>query len=70
MTIYADVFEGECVNIIVAEEDFRPAFEEAFPDHEMVGPLDDLSPYPGIGWSYVDGQWSPPPEAEPEPLGD
>lgn len=64
MATYADVYQGECVNIILANEDFRPAFEESFPDHEMVGPLDGMDPQPGIGWSYHDGDWRPP--AEPE----
>lgn len=64
MAIYADVYEGECVNILVADEDFRPIFAEAFPDHQMVGPIDDLDPVPGIGWGYDGTTWTAPPEPE------
>lgn len=62
MPTYADVDDGVCVNVIIADESFRDAFSEAFPEHEMIGPIDDLDPEPGIGWVYDGKTWSRPPE--------
>lgn len=31
--------------------------------------INDHTPQPGIGWSYVDGVFTPPPPPEPPPSG-
>lgn len=66
MPDYADVDDqGVCVNVIVADESFRPLFAQAFPDHRMIGPLDDLDPIPGIGWTFDGTNWTAPVTPEP-----
>lgn len=53
MTVYAEVVDGVCTNVVVADA------EQAEADG-WLGPLTTLTPQPGIGWTVVDGEWSPP----------
>lgn len=61
INVYADIYDGECVNVVVFDGEPADDYLAAFPDHDFVGPIDDLDPRPGIGWSYHDGEWLPPP---------
>ncbi len=60
MSTYAVVESGIATNMVVAEQ-------EVATELGLIGPLDNLSPRPGVGWSYdaTTDTWSAP---TPPPL--
>jgi len=61
MATYAIVIDGVCVNIAGCED---PGFAA---DQGWVGPIDALSPVPGVGWSYANSTWTAPVVTPPTP---
>lgn len=64
MSTYADMENTTCMNVIVAEPTLVAVWPTMFPGHTLVGPIDALSPMPGIGWTYDGTTWTPPPEED------
>ena len=56
----AEIKDNLVTNVISCEEENA----NIFPDYIRV---DNLTPQPGIGWSYSDGTFTPPPPAPPPP---
>lgn len=53
--IYAIIINNVVTNTIVADQEF---IDTAYPGSPRI---DQLDPVPGIGWSYEDGVFTPPP---------
>jgi hypothetical protein len=62
MNIYALIDSGMVVNTIVADPSFLPEIEQ---DYDAIVRIDDNPQHPGIGWSYADGTFTPPPDPPP-----
>lgn len=63
---YALIKNSIVENVIIAEPEFIESFQH---DYDHVEPLDTLheqSLNVGIGWSYVEGEFNPPVQSEPE----
>lgn len=53
MSTYAVVQDGTATNVVLAEQDVATELG-------LVGPLDGLSPHPGIGWTWDGTAWTAP----------
>lgn len=59
-TVYAIIEDDLVANTIVADQNF---IDQNFPGAINIT---NMSPRPGIGWTYVNGQFAAPPETQPE----
>lgn len=61
MAHYAEIVNGVVANIAVCDD---PAFAQA---QGWVGPIDTITPHPGIGWTYDGTNWTAPTPPPPSP---
>lgn len=61
MSHYAEITDGKVTNVAVCDD---PSFAEQM---GWIGPIDTLTPEPGIGWSYDGTTWTPPTSPPPTP---
>jgi hypothetical protein len=61
--VYALINDGLVVNTIFAAPAFIPTVA---PDYDAVLRIDDNAQRPGVGWSYADGVYTPPPDPPTE----
>lgn len=56
--VYAQIKSEKVINcIILDDESLLPLFQEGY---DLVIRIDELSPRPGPGYSYISGEFSPP----------
>lgn len=55
--VFACVKNGIVENTIVADQNFADSIAAQY---DFVIRVDNLNPQPGIGWTYIDGEFSPP----------
>lgn len=66
MTYWAHVSSGIVVNVSVGESPVDPDWLNwAQGTYDAVVDVTGVEPCPGIGWTYADGTFTPPPEPTP-----
>ena len=61
MSHYAEITNGKVTNVSVCDD---PSFAEQM---GWIGPIDTVTPEPGVGWSYDGTTWTPPTPPPPTP---